>query len=44
MKLLGKVDPFLFFLLEMAHAEGARAIPPHVRDCLVAVISRRDNR
>jgi len=43
MNLLGKVDRFPFFLLEVAHAECAGAITQHIGDGLVADIYRRDN-
>ena len=42
-KLLGKVDRFPPFLLEMAHAEGTQAIAQHDGDCLVADIGWRDS-
>jgi hypothetical protein len=44
MKLLGKVDPFPSFLLEMAHNEDIYAIAPQAGNGLVADICRRDNR
>ena len=44
MKLLGKVDRFPSFLLEMTHAEGAWAMALYLGDWLVADIGQRDNR
>jgi hypothetical protein len=44
MKLLDKVDPFLSFLLELAHAEDFDAILPYARDYRIADICRHGNR
>ena len=44
MKLLGKVDRFPSFLLEMDNADGASAMALYLGNCLVADIGQRGNR